>query len=289
MTTVTLPNESCGTLPAASDASRLTGPRRYIYCVIDCDEAAFSLDGVGPCGDSGVFAITHDGIAAVVCATSEEKLEISRGNTLAHQRVMEAAMQRGHTVLPVRFNTIAEDKGGTAAEQRIVDHVLAGRREEIRGLLSKMRPLVELGVKASWTNMNEVFREIAQTNAEIRSLRKTLLAAGGPATTGRRPARMTDQIRLGEMVKKALEKQKTDLEASLRVRLSLVAAEVRKNKTFGDPMFANLALLVDKAQQPAVEAVLSAFEARQAGAVKLRCVGPLPPSNFVELVITWDD
>jgi len=68
-----------------------------------------------------------------------------------------------------------------------------------------------------------------------------------------------------------------------------VAAEVRKNKTFGDPMFANLALLVDKAQQPAVEAVLSAFEARQAGAVKLRCVGPLPPSNFVELVITWDD
>ena len=54
-------------------------------------------------------------------------------------------------------------------------------------------------------------------------------------------------------------------------------------------MFANLALLVDKSRQDGVEAALSAFEAQQAGQAKLRCVGPLPPCNFLELVITWDD
>jgi hypothetical protein len=54
-------------------------------------------------------------------------------------------------------------------------------------------------------------------------------------------------------------------------------------------MFANLAILVEKTRQSDVEAVLSAFEAEQAGQAKLRCVGPLPPCNFLELVITWDD
>ena len=72
-------------------------------------------------------------------------------------------------------------------------------------------------------------------------------------------------------------------------RLAPLAKDSRRNKTFGDPMFANLALLVDKTRQSEVEAVLSAFEAEQAGQVKLRCVGPLPPCNFLELVITWDD
>jgi hypothetical protein len=68
-----------------------------------------------------------------------------------------------------------------------------------------------------------------------------------------------------------------------------MATDFRKNKTFGDPMFANLALLVDKSRQNDIVAALSTFEAEQAGQVKLRCVGPLPPCNFLELVITWDD
>jgi hypothetical protein len=54
-------------------------------------------------------------------------------------------------------------------------------------------------------------------------------------------------------------------------------------------MFANLALLVEKSRQESVEAALSVFESEQAGQIKLRCVGPLPPCNFLELVITWDD
>jgi hypothetical protein len=64
---------------------------------------------------------------------------------------------------------------------------------------------------------------------------------------------------------------------------------MRSNKALGDPMFANLALLVRKEQQDGVQAVLSAFEAEQAGQAKLRFVGPLPPCSFVELVICWED
>ena len=275
--------------PACSPADQPRSPRRYIYCLVDCDAPA----GFGPMEieeNSEVFAVAHDSIAAVVSATSAEKLEISRGNALAHQRVMEAVMQRGHTVLPVKFNTIAEDKGGRLAEERIVDHVLVGRNKEIVGLLSTMRPLVELGVKGLWTNMEAVFRDIVESSPEIQSLRKKLLASSAPAAAaGRRPTNVTGQIKLGERVKQALEARKCGTEAALMRRLRPMATDFRKNKTFGDPMFANLALLVEKSRQESVVAVLSAFEAQQAGQVKLRCVGPLPPCNFLELVITWDD
>ena len=41
--------------------------------------------------------------------------------------------------------------------------------------------------------------------------------------------------------------------------------------------------------QAEVEAALTDYESRYQGQVKMRCVGPLPPCNFLELVITWDD
>ena len=274
--------------PACSTTDKPRAPRRYIYCVIDSDvPGSFGPTGID--GQSEVFAVPHNGIAAVVSATSREKLEISRGNALAHQQVMEAVMQRGHTVLPVRFNTIAEDKGASTAQQRLIDRVLVARRDEILGLLSTMHSLVEVGVKGLWTNMEAVFRDIAESSPDIQSLRKKLLASSAPAATGRRPTNLTGQIKLGERVKQALEARKCSTEAALLGRLAPLAKDFRKNKTFGDPMFANLALLVEKSRQESVVAALSAFQAEQAAETKLRCVGPLPPCNFLELVITWDD
>lgn len=185
----------------------------------------------------------------------------------------------------MKFNTIAEDKRDKPATQRIIDHVLAGRRQEIQGLLTTMRPLVELGVKGLWTGMAAVFHGLVEASAEIQALRGKLLARGQRPSA----ANMAAQIKLGDMVKKALEAKKLEMEASLLRCLKPLIRDVRKNKTFGDPMFANLAILVDKSRQSEIEGVLSAFEAQQAGQIKLRCVGPLPPCNFLELVITWDD
>jgi hypothetical protein len=288
MTTATLTKESRVEAHPTSPADQPKASRRYIYCLTDGDASA-DPGSLGIEGNSEVFTVAHDGIAAVVSATSAEKLEISRGNALSHQRVMEGVMQRGHTVLPVKFNTIAEDKAGKSAEERIVDHVLVGRRKELLGLLSSMRPLVEIGVKGLWTAMEAVFRNIVESSPEIQSLREKLTATNGPGATGKRPANMTSRIRLGELVKKALEAMKCDIEAALLKRLAPLAKDSRRNKTFGDPMFANLALLVEQSRQNEVEAALSAFEAERGGQTKLRCVGPLPPCNFLELVITWDD
>jgi hypothetical protein len=265
------------------DALRAAGPRRYIYCIIDCAEpATFGPMGIG--NNSEVFAIPQEGIAAVVSSTPTEKFEISRENTLAHQRVMEAVMDRGHTVLPVRFNTIAEDKpdGSAQAESRIVNHVLMKDEDEFTDLLALFSDRVELGVKGLWTDMPAVFAEIVNDSSEIRLLRKRMLAAGTNRAVGKRSGGLPPLARLGELVKKALDATKIAAEAKLLKRLEA-------NKTFGDPMFANLALLVEDSRQDDLAAELSMFEAEQAGLVKLKFVGPVPPSNFIELVITWND
>jgi hypothetical protein len=274
--------------------------------------------GIG--NDAEVFALPHEGIAAVVSSTATEKFEISRDNTLAHQRVLEAVMQRGHTVLPVRFDTLAEDKpdraasgpARTDAESRIVNHVLVQRRDEFNDLLALYRDRVELGVKGLWTDMNAVFAEIVNENGEIRLLRKRALSGASPgafraAPVRKRPSSAVNRsltvaalnmpltARLGELVKKTLDTKKSAAESELLNHLAGTILEARKNKSFGDPMFANLALLVEKSRQDDLAAALSAIEDASATAleqchrVRLKLVGPMPPFNFVELVITWDD
>ena len=99
--------------------------------------------GIGPDGPQ-VVALVHGAVAAVVSPTAAEKFEISRANVLAHQRVMERVMEAGGTVLPVKFNTIAQGQkaggaGGISAEGRIIQCVLDRRQEELATLLSTMR------------------------------------------------------------------------------------------------------------------------------------------------------
>lgn len=291
------PSASCATAVSAvarSTAQRAVAlaatTRRYIYCIIDCPEPT----GFGPMGignDAEVFALPHGGIAAVISSTAAEKFEISRENTLAHQRVLEAVMQRGHTVLPVRFDTLAEDKPDRAAdaESRIVSHVLVQRRDEFNGLLALYRDRVELGVKGLWTDMNAVFAEIVNENDGIRLLRKRALDGASPRSGMRSGGMLPLKARLGELVKKTLDAKKSAAEAELLNHLAGTILEARKNKTFGDPMFANLALLVDKSRQDDLAAALSAIEDELAGRVRLKLVGPMPLFNFIELVITWDD
>ena len=261
----------------------------YVYCIIDCDHPeSFGSIGVGD-DQPEVLVIDHEDVGAVVSATPCDKYDISRDNVLAHQRVMEAVMQHGHTVLPVRFNTIAEDKDDRSAECRVVEHVLSTRRDEFSSLLGTMSTRVELGVKALWTDMKRVFAEIVDSDERIKQLREKLLAVS-QAPPSRRPGNvMTAQMKLGEMVKDALEAKTLEAEERLTAVLNPFAADIKKNKSFGDTMFANLAVLVEEPSQARILSALSSFEAETSGQVKLKCVGPVPPSNFIELVITWDD
>ena len=258
------------------------GDRRYIYGIIDCDEPKhFDCDPIGD-GSGDVHAAVCNGVAALVSTSAKEKYTIDRQNTLAHQRVMEHVMEQGHTVLPVKFDTIAEAKNGMGPEERIVRQVLVKRFDEFSALLGTMSTRVEVGVKALWRDMNAVFREIVDSNDEIKRLRSKIAGRQTRPQFGTR-------VKLGEMVKKALDAKTEREQKALLAAVRDIVVDFRKNKTFGDQMFANLALLLEKSRAEELDRKLDELADAAPGRIKLKYVGPVPPSNFIELVIRWDE
>jgi len=294
--TPALPEHDALSTCAAATGSRderpgAQGENRYIYCVCDWDQSV----RLGPVGvgdePAEVFTVVpcEKGLAAVVSPTRLDKYEISRKNLLAHQKLMEMVMASGHTVLPVKFNTIAEVRGGKPAEQDIIDRVLKGRREELAGLMDFFRLRAELGIKGLWSDMAGTFGQIVRDNPDIALLRQKL-SPGAPGAE-RRPGETGMRMRLGERVKQALDAKKAAAQQELLAALGRTVCDVRTNPTFGDAMFANLSLLVEsfgKSSLAEFEGALSAYKGARGAEVKLRYVGPLPPSSFLELVIDWE-
>ncbi|MDP8215014.1 MAG: GvpL/GvpF family gas vesicle protein [Candidatus Euphemobacter frigidus] len=254
---------------------------RYIYCIIgDREERKFDSPAIGERGDD-VYSISHRDIAAVISVSPIIKYPISRANTMAHQKVLEELMD-DFTVLPVRFGTIAGGKENVAPDDRIREEVLKTRYEELKDLSLKMDNKMELGLKAIWTDMESIFREIVDENTEIRRLRQKLISHQSVQSI---PQRAT----LGELVKEALERKKAKEEKNILGIFKRTSVEWRGNKVFGDAMITNLAFLVDKTRAGEFDGLMDKLATEYNGRTKFKYIGPVPPINFVELVITLDE
>jgi len=259
---------------------------KYIYCIIDAsEERRFGPLGIGGRGDE-VYTLCYCDIAAVISSSAVMRHPINRENTIAHQRVMEEVM-KNHTTLPVRFSTIAENrkrKGEVVEtdEQRIMSQVLESRYDEFKDLLAEMSDKRELGVKGVWTDMDTIFAEIVKENQEIGLLNKQIL---------RRPPTRTqaERVKLGELVMRALEGKKAREGERVLGILRKLSADLRQNKNFGDKMFMNVAFLVPTYREQEFDNAVSELSERYDGRAKLKYVGPVPPCNFVEIVVTWED
>ena len=170
--------------------------------------------------------------------------------------------------------------------------MLTKRKGEFCGLLATYSTRDELGVKGLWTDVKAVFGDIVNSNEKIQAFRDRLLASSRLSQSRKRLGHvsiMDGKPKLGEMVKNALDARKLALQTELTRHLAGTVVDVVRNKTFGDPMFTNLAVLIERSRTPDLDASLSVFQAQRDGRIKLKYVGPVPPSNFIELVITWDD
>jgi hypothetical protein len=61
------------------------------------------------------------------------------------------------------------------------------------------------------------------------------------------------------------------------------------NDNLGDMMLLNAAFLVDKTQEQAFDAQVQTLGAAQAGRLIFQYVGPLPPYNFVDIRLQWEE
>lgn len=251
----------------------------YIYCIVAANEERnFPVKGIGDRGDS-VYSICYQDIGAVISDSPVMKYPVSRKNTVAHQLVMEEVMKE-HTILPVRFCTIAEHNGGISSKDRIKDKILKERYDEFNALLTEMDNKAELGLKALWTDIDLIFEEILETNKEIRLLKKKIASMKG--TEGH-----NGRIRLGGLVKSALEKRKEKEANTILKPLKKISVDNRINDTFSDRMLLNAAFLVDHVHGEKFDSCVNELQESRNGRIQLKYVGPIPPANFVEIVVKW--
>ncbi|MCG2686312.1 GvpL/GvpF family gas vesicle protein [Candidatus Parcubacteria bacterium] len=273
---------------------------KYLYCIISTNQDRnFGPIGIGGRGDI-VSTISFNGLAGVISNSPMDKYEISRENLPAHEKVIEEVM-KDYTVLPVRFCTIASN-----AED--IRRLLQRGHTEFKNLLHEMDNKIELGVKAVWWDMSAIFAEIASENKEIKKLKEKLSkkpsrqgkmklrgltpAGSSPPSAERNPPKqkmslLRRRIRLGEMVESALSKKK-EKEASeiLRV-LKRHCADFKQNKLFGDRMVLNAAFLLDRDWEKDFDHRVKGVAEKLDQRMKFAYVGPVPPFNFVNLVVEW--
>ena len=256
----------------------MKGKSKYLYCITrECGPGQF--DRVRPVGNEtgDIYAICAEGLTAVVSDAPEEECESSRANLLAHQRVIERVME-DCPPLPVRFGTATVSQNPVTSIERL----LRLRRTEFVELLTRLEGQAEHGVKALWKDMPSVLQEVVAENAAINRLRRSL--------KGRSPASTHfDRIRLGEMIDQAVSSKRTKESLAILQRLRPLARQVVENPTISERMVVNAAFLVDRKREQDFDREVNTLDDDLGDRFTLRYVGPVPPFNFVNITVNWDE
>jgi hypothetical protein len=207
-----------------------------------------------------------DSVGAVVSEMSAERPPGRRADLLAYHRVVDELAART-TMAPVRFGTLMAD------ELTVVEDLLVPGSEWFTQLLEDLSGRVQLNLRATYVE-SAVLAEVVHDDPEIAELHRLTRDLPPEAAFGER-------VRLGELVARALEAKR---EEDARILMSVVAPHVvaeRERSGGGVDHLLDVALLVDLAQQPALEDALEELAEVVHERIRLRLVGPVAPYDFV--------
>ncbi len=243
-------------------------PLKYIYGVVrTSDGSRVRSEGVagGP-----VSAVTGDGVAALTSEVPGEELRAGRDELTTHARVLEEALEEG-VVLPMRFGVVME------SEESVRRDLLARHREELLAQLDELEGKIELNVKAIYEE-EALMREVVASDPEIARLRESLQGKSEDAT-------YYERIRLGEMIAEAVEAKRREDADMILARLSGLAGGVETGEPLHERMAVNASFLVERTRVEAFDDALEQLGAEQAGRIRFKYAGPLPPHSFVQLSV----
>lgn len=236
---------------------------KYLYCIIKGSKPKkFEVKGVG---GKDVYAISEGKLSAVVSDSEIKEYFIIREDLMSHQKVIEGVFAKCN-LLPVSFGTVAKDS------EEIKEKILKPRAAEFLTTLGKTEGKVELGLKAIWTDMRPVFREIAESSA-IKSFKRS----GRAKLLG-----YQDKISAGKLVSELLDRKRESEKENILEPIKKIADDVKENRIFGEDMILNAAFLIGKNKEKEFDKAVKALGKKFDQRIKFIYVGPLPPFNFVK-------
>ena len=230
---------------------------------------------LGESESNGVYTIAYQGISALVRDSEVVDCTHMRKDVLArllvgHQTVIERIMTTQTTIIPVRLGTFVQDE----AE---VKDILNKGYDLMKRIFEKVSDKIEIDVAATWGNFNLMVKE-ASEEKEIEEFKERLLAESKGIT-------VDDQMKIGSMLKKALDKRREEFAKRILERLRDLSGDERTHELMDDNMVLNFAFLIDKTKHKDFEMKVEELNIEFAEKLNFRCVGPLPPYSFYTLEV----
>lgn len=241
-------------------------PAKYVYGVVPAAGDPPQGDGID---GATLELIREDGLAALVSDVAGSTPRLGREAMTTHARILERALSHG-TVLPMRFGVVMP------SERAVRDELLTAHGAALRSQLDELAGKVELKLRATYDE-ESLMREVVSEDGDVRRLRESLRGAPHDAT-------YYGRIRLGELVAAAVERKReadarTIVDALAPLALAVDVAEPKHERIVVSASF-----LVRREQMPQFDAAVDEVGLRQAGRMRLKYTGPLPPHSFVKLV-----
>lgn len=242
---------------------------KYIYCIIESNQPrSFGPLGIGGRADE-LYIVCCNGLAACVSSSPIIKYSCLRDNMVAHETAIEKVMKE-YTVLPVRFNTIAED-------EEKVKKILEIDHDKFIDALKNMEGKKELGLKAMFKE-EIIYKDILEKYEDIRILKEKIALLPTERTYSQR-------MEIGRMVETSLQNEREICKKEILDSLIPLAEDYKVNNTYGEIMILSAAFLVNKDKEPEFDRKVEELNKKYGDKIKFKYVGTIPPFNFVNLVI----
>jgi hypothetical protein len=169
----------------------------------------------------------------------------------------------------MRFGVVMADR------DEVIERLLAPHRKNLLEQLASFSGTVELKVRATYEEQS-VMGEVVRENSEIARLRDQLRGANRDAT-------YYAQIRLGELVAQALERKRDRDAAQILGALQPLALATDVAPASHQQVVVAASFLVPRDQMGAFDQAVDRIGEAQAGRMRFKYIGPLPPHSFVDL------
>jgi hypothetical protein len=247
----------------------------YLYCIGRSDDltekTVSSIEVQTVDGSGAPFRIVQgDGLAALVSDTEVREFDIQREYLMAHHHVLEAAMLLGD-ILPVSYGTVA----GT--DDDIISRLLQPQREHLLANLDHIHGRVELSLRVMW-DQEQLFQEIVEEWGDVRVLRDSI--AGVPEDQS-----FSERIQLGELTRDAIEYKREYERGQILQVLEPLSVDIAVKESASDLLILNASFLVERERESEFDDAVQEIAAPREGRMIFRYLGPLPPANFVSVMV----
>jgi hypothetical protein len=208
----------------------------------------------------GTRALRSGPLAAVVSTSTPDARLAS--DLRRHDTVVGALVERGVTVAPVRFGTVANDPDTLKRD------LLDAHREGLLGALDTLAGRVQYTLRVYYVR-DAVVRAAMRDDPRIAASRD-----GSERSQGA-------QLELGQRVVAAIDRRRPSDAQRIQSELESHAERVHCEPGRDPDRLANFSCLVERSAIESFERSLEALAERHHAAVSMTLVGPLAPYDFV--------